>query len=338
MANGVNCRLQLELSYTNHKCIMKKIATITGLIIFFLINVQWAFSQTDMDAIMMGKNRFCVGPMYSYSSWKNYWEGTMKRDNQNLGTVSTQMYGLMGNYGISSKLNILFSAPYVKTKASAGTLHGMQGVQDLSLFVKWMPVEKEMLGGVFSLYGIAGLSFPLTNYVADFLPLSIGMRSRTASARIMADYQSGSFFVTGSATYVARDNIKIDRAAYYTTEGHLTNEVAIPDALNFNFRTGLRSERVIAEAVLNNWTSLSGFDITRNNMPFPGNKMNATTVGVNFKYVVLPTKHEVSLVAGANATVAGRNMGQATTFYGSVFYVLDFTRKAKSTVQDAKTN
>lgn len=295
-------------------------------------------AQTDMDGIMMGKKRFCVGPMYSYSSWKDYWEGSLKRDNQNLGAVSTQMAGLMGNYGITSKLNILFSVPHVKTKATAGTLKGMKGMQDLNLFVKWMPVETEMLGGIFSLYGIGGLSLPLTNYVADFLPLSIGLRSRTASARLMADYQTGSFFVTASATYVLRDNIKIDRTAYYTTELHLTNEVSMPDGANFNFRTGIRNERLIAEAVVNNWNTLGGFDITRNNMPFPSNKMNATTIGANFKYVILPVRNEVSLVWGANTTVAGRNMGKSNTFYGSVFYVLDFNRKSKSSNQPSKTN
>ena len=116
----------------------------------FLILVLLCFklspgaAQTDMDAIMMEKNAFCVGPMYSYSSWKNYWEGTLKRDNLNLGKVSTQMFGLMGNYGITRKLNVLFSVPYVKTKASAGTLHGMEGIQDLSLFVKWRPFKKRL--------------------------------------------------------------------------------------------------------------------------------------------------------------------------------------------------
>src|SRR4026209_2651728 len=94
--------------------------------ISFIVN-----AQTDMDAIMMEKNAFCVGPMYSYSSWKNYWEGTLKRENLNLGKVTTQMYGLMGNYGVTRKLNALFSVPYVRTKASAGTLQGMKGVQDL---------------------------------------------------------------------------------------------------------------------------------------------------------------------------------------------------------------
>ena len=111
---------------------------------FFILSSFFATAQTDMDAIMMEKNAFCVGPMYSYSSWKDYWEGTLKRENLNIGKVTTQMYSVMGNYGINRKLNALFSAPYVKTKASAGTLHGMDGIQDLSLFLKWRPFQKKI--------------------------------------------------------------------------------------------------------------------------------------------------------------------------------------------------
>ncbi|MEI9912151.1 MAG: hypothetical protein WDO71_22355 [Bacteroidota bacterium] len=199
-------------------------------------------------------------------------EGTLKRENLNLGKVSTQMFGLMGNYGLTRKINLLFSAPYVKTKASAGTLHGMKGIQDLSLFVKWRPFQKKMGAGKLSLFGIAGVSFPLSNYTPDFLPLSIGLHSKTASARIMADYQLGNLFATGSATYVFRDNIEIDRTSYYTTEMHYSNEVEMPNASNYNVRLGFRNHRLIAEAVYNKWTTLGGFDITRNNMPFPSNK------------------------------------------------------------------
>lgn len=292
-------------------------------------------AQTDIDAIMMGKKQLCIGPMYSYSSWKNYWEGTLKRDNQNLGTVSTQMYSLMGAYGVTDKLNVLFGAPYVKTKASAGTLHGMNGVQDLNLWVKWMPIEKEIGKGTLSLYTIGGVSFPLTNYVADFLPLSIGLRSKTASARLMVDYQWKNIFATVSGTYVARDNIEIDRTSYYTDHLIASNDVEMPDASNFNLRAGYRSDKLIAEAVLNKFTTLGGFDITRNNMPFPGNKMNATTAGVNVKYVVTQD-HALSIVAGGNTTVSGRNVGQSTTYYGSIFYIIEFGKKSgakKSSIQ-----
>jgi hypothetical protein len=285
-------------------------------------------AQTDLDGIMMEKNGFCVGPMYNYSSWKNYWEGTLKRDNQNLGKVSTQTYSVMGDYGFTRNLNFLFSVPYVKTNATEGTLHGLKGMQDLSFFVKWRALQKRFGDGRLSLFGIGGISVPLSNYEADYQPLSLGLHSKTASVRIMADYQQGKLFATGSGTYVFRDNITIDRTAYYTNEEILSDQVAMPDATNFNLRAGYRSEWLIAEAIVNKWTTLGGFDITRNNMPFPSNRMNATNVGVNFKYV-LKSLPQLSIVAGGNKTVAGRNVGQATTIYGSFFYVFDLNHKSK---------
>lgn len=285
-------------------------------------------AQTDIDAIMMEKNALCVGPMYSYSSWKNYWEGTLKRDNENLGTVSTQMFGIMGTYGVTKRLNVLFGAPYVKTKASDGTLHGQEGIQDISLFVKYVPLRQKVGDGIFTVFAIGGFSTPLTNYVADFLPMSIGLHSTNLIGRGMVDYQLNNLFVTGSATYVLRSNVKIDRTAYYTTGGHLTNEIEMPDMATFNLRLGYRSYHLIAEAVLNNMTTLGGFDITRNNMPFPSNRMNATTAGVNIKYTPAFAPR-LSIVGGGNYVLKGRNVGQALTVDGAIFYVLNLGRKEK---------
>jgi hypothetical protein len=286
-------------------------------------------AQTDNDAIMMAKNNFCTGAVYGYSSWKNYWEGTFKRDNANLGTVSAQMVSVMGNYGITSKLNVLFGVPYVTTKASQGTLHGLKGIQDLSLWVKWMPVETTLGKGTFSVYTIGGFSLPLTNYVADFLPLSIGLRSKNLSLRGMVDYQVGNLFATGSATYVVRSKINIDRTSYYTTEMHYTNEVSMPDAMQWNLRAGYRSSKLIAEAVLSNWTTLGGFDITKNNMPFPSNKMNMTSLGINFKYNVQAVDG-LAIIGGGSYTIAGRNAGQTTAVNAGVFYVLHFSHHKKA--------
>ncbi len=305
------------------------------LTIFCSLSFSCLYAQTDMDAIMMTKNNFCTGIMYSNSSWKNYWEGTFKRDNKNLGTVSTQMLSVMGNYGISDKLNFLFSVPYIETKATAGTLHGMKGVQDLSLVLKWMPIEKELGKGTFSLYGIGAFSFPVTNYIADFMPLSIGMHSKTLTARLMADYQLSNFFVTASGSYTYRSNINIDRTSYYTTNIHLTNEVEMPDMVYINFRTGYRSGRLIAEAVVTNMTTLKGFDIRKNDMPFPSNKMNALTGGVNFKYNIAAVPG-LSLIANGGYVLAGRNVGQSTTLGGGAFYIIDFSKKTKKTTSTPK--
>lgn len=212
----------------------------------------------------------------------------------------------------------------------------MHGIQDLSFFIKWLPIEKQVGAGLFSLYAIGGASVPLTNYEEDFMPLSIGLHSKTFSGRILFDYQIKQLFFTGSGTYVYRDNIKLDRTSYYTTEIHFTNEVEMPNASNFNFRGGYRSDKLIAEAVVNKFTTLGGFDISKNNMPFPSNRMNATSVGVNVKYVVTPN-HNLSVIAGGNTTVAGRNVGKATTYYGAIFYILDFTHKTKQANKLVKT-
>ncbi len=285
-------------------------------------------AQTDMDAIMMFKNNLCSGLQYSNSSFTNYWEGTFKRDNANLGKVSTTMYSAMANYGVANNLNVLVGLPYVQTKASAGQLHPMKGLQDLSLWIKWQPIQKEIGKGMFSMFAIGGYSFPTTNYPADFLPLAIGMGSKNITARIMTDYHLGDWFATASASYVRRSNIEIDRPAYYTTEMHYTSEVQMPNAMQYNLRAGLRNGRWIAEGVLNNWTTLGGFDISKNNMPFPSNKMNSTSVGAHFKYETKFLKG-LSFIGGADYVIAGRNVGQSTSYNAGVFYAVPFFSASK---------
>jgi hypothetical protein len=307
--------------------------------IISFITIIFSFSsinaQTEMDAIMMNKNQFCNGLMYNYSSWNDYWEGTLKRNNLNLGTVSSQsvMYG--ANYGITNKLNVMVMAPYVWTKATAGTLHGMKGFQDVSLFVKWKPVSHSFGKSKLSLFTIGGISTPLSDYVIDFLPLSVGLGSTNFIARGMADFQYKRFTVTASAAYVLRSNVKIDRDSYFDTEMHNTNEVNMPDATQYQLRAGYRGKYLIAEALLTNWTTLGGFDITRNNMPFPSNRMNATMVGANVKYT-LKNFVNLSILAGANYTVAGRNMGQNTAYNAGFFYAFYFKKKDRSSAESSK--
>jgi len=311
---------------------MKKIFLIPILIAFTSLA---CLSQTDIDGIMMEKNAFCIGPMFGYSSWKNYWEGTLKRENLNLGTLSTQMYSVMGNYGITNKLNVLFGLPYVKTKASAGQLNGQEGVQDLSLWVKWKAFSKKIASGRLSLIAIGGYSFPISDYTADFLPMSIGLESKNLSLRGMADYQRGSWFGTVSGTYVVRSNITLDRNSYYTTEMHYTNEVDMPDVASFNLRAGYRDKGLIAEAVFDYWNTLGGFDITRNNMPFASNEMDMSRIGFNFKYD-MPFHPQLSITGNVMTTISGKNVGQATGYNAGIFYVIDFTKKKKTDADDSK--
>lgn len=301
------------------------------LAILALTLMGWGLrAQTDDDALMMARNNLCAGVTYTHSAWDYYWEGTYHRNNQNLGTVTTQMVSLMGIYGLNRHLAVVAGAPYVWTDASAGVLHGMHGIQDLSGWLKWEAVEKKIGGkSKLSVFGLIGGSVPLTNYLADYLPLSIGLHSRTASGRIIVDYQCGHFFATGTGTYTWRSNITIDEQSYYTTQLYETNQVQMPNVASWLFRTGYRTNRWIVEGLLSDMITLGGFDIRKNDMPFPSNRMDALMAGAHVKYEFhsKPLKG-LSLTADGNYTLAGRNVGQATTVDAGVFYIFDFAHKA----------
>jgi hypothetical protein len=86
---------------------------------------------------------------------------------------------------------------------------------------------------------------------------------------------------------------------------------------------------LIAEAVFDHWNTLGGFDITRNNMPFPSNEMDMSRIGFNFKYD-MPFHPQLSITGNVMTTIVGRNVGQATGFNAGIFYVIDFTKKKKN--------
>lgn len=293
---------------------------LTGLLLSLIFSA--AKAQTVDDAIMMSKKQWCNGFTYMHSSWKDYWEGTTKRDNKNLGTVTTQSVMFMSNYGITDKLNVLATVPYVWTNASAGTLHGMSGFQDIDVDVKY-EFYSATIGkkGHLNLIGLLGFSTPLTNYENDFLPMSIGLGSTNISGRLTVDYQRDIFFATLSSAYVFRSDVSIDRTSYYTDQIHYTNNVNMPNQLYSNLFVGIRKSNLTVQAQVFNMYTFGGTDIRPNDMPFASNQMNSTSVGAHVKYF-LPFVTNLELIAGADFVIAGRNVGQSQTYTGGFFYII----------------
>jgi hypothetical protein len=284
-------------------------------------------AQMPNDGIMMQKKYFCVGANFGQSNWKNYWEGTYRRDNLNLGHIIKTNSSIMGNYGITDNINLIFGLPHISSKATAGNLADQRGIQDGSIFLKAKTKKAfHHTKGII----VVGASMPLSDYSPDILPLSIGLKSKTISLRAMADYEKKDFATTISAAYIARGNVRLNRNTYYTTEMHYTNMVQMPHVFNINFRTGYRSNRWIAEAIFDqNWT-LGGFDISKNNMPFVSNRMNSTQVSMHVKHEIKAVSG-LSVLADGIATIAGRNIGQDRIWNTGIFYIMDFAPKTKST-------
>jgi len=302
---------------------MHKKSTLGIGILCLLILIGWGLkgnAQNIDDVFMMNKYQTCDGLMASTSSFDHYWEGNLKRNNLNIGTVTSQSLAFMGVYGISDHFNILVGLPYIKTKASAGTLHGLEGVQDLSISLKYQGLDIKSGASEFRIFGVGGISVPASNYLADYLPLSIGLKSRTLSLRLLGDYQFRHFFFTGSFFYNLRSTIAIDRNSYYTTELHLTDQVSMPNVDGFTLRSGFRSTHLVLEAIFQNYNTLGGFDIRRNDNPFPSNRMNWTSLGMNIKYEFTKPLNGITIYGGGNYVLDGRNVGQSKTFDLGLFY------------------
>jgi hypothetical protein len=283
-------------------------------ILLLAINCHFAFAQMPHDAVYMPKNTSCIALSYGHSSWNQYWENTLKRENLNMGTVTTQIAMPMLAVGLTDKLNVIVGLPYIATKTSAGNLMGQKGLQDFSAWTKYKMVEKNGL----AIHGALGASVPTTNYVAEFLPLSIGLQSKTLTSRFIASYyhKSGLYF-TGSASYVLRGKVKIDKDGYQSFNKVInSNIVAIPNASDARGALGFSKKAVITELFVERFTCIGGDNIRRNDMPFLTNNMQSTSIGWYGKY---QPKN-----LGANARIAkvtnGLNVGQTISFSLGILY------------------
>lgn len=287
-----------------------------------------ATAQTLTDGIFMPKKFLCGGFSYGKDKFNEYWEGTKLRSNANMGNMSMQAVAIMANYGITDKLNVIAMAPYVKTKADAGVMAPMSGVQDLTLALKYNALKIKD----FDFIAIAGTSLPLTNYVAAY-PLAIGTQSKTVFGRGMVHFlnEKGWTF-NAQATYILRSNIEIDATNYYTDRNVYSNEVRMDDVFQAGLRAGYYSFRWAAEATFDQSKVLGGFDIRRNDMMFPANKQEMTRIGFMGSYRIKPLK-DLQIVANVAYTLSGRNVGKALSTGVGAFMVLNFNKKEEAPKQ-----
>lgn len=284
-------------------------------------------AQTTTDGLLMPTKNFCTGLMASHDSWTNYWEGSLKRDNQNLGTVTTNMVTWFGNYGVNNKMNIIAAIPYVMTKASGGTLHSMNGVQDLSVSVKYKLLQVPFDSSKLRAFVVGTVGLPLTNYTPDFLPLSIGMASKQATGRLNLNYyMKPGIYVNGTVGYTFRGNVALDRPSYFTDgQIYFTNQVDMPNVLDFAFSVGYIHRGLETKLSYIQQNTQGGGDIRRQDMPFVSNRMNYSKAELLFMYY-LPKPKYFALRGAYTYTLAGRNVGQSSMLMGGILYTFHFAK------------
>ncbi|GAB2764496.1 hypothetical protein GCM10027275_02020 [Rhabdobacter roseus] len=298
----------------------KLIGCLVLLVVVLYGNV--ARAQMPHDAIYMPKKQICLAGMYGHSRWNQYWEGSLKRENFNLGTHTTQSVMLMPAIGITDRLNVILAVPYVWTRTSAGNLLGQEGFQDFSGWLKYKVLDFRGL----SLHGVVGGSIPMGNYVPDFLPMSIGMQAKTATGRLIVNYThpATGLYLNGHGSYSWRSKIRVDRDAYQAHDRvYNTNEVGVPNAIDMGVRLGVLKPKWQLEAFTERFSCVDGDYIRRNDMPFPTNKMEMTTAGL---YGKIQPK-QLGLNARVGRVLEGRNAGQSWSYTVGVLYQFNYLKK-----------
>lgn len=278
-----------------------------------------ANAQTIDDGQMVRPRELLTGNVYTYESWDEYWEGPLKRVNGNIGQITTRTNAWWTNYGVSERLNVIGSVPYVWTHASQGVLHGIQGLQDVTLAAKYKFVDATPGNNTVSAFAVIAGGVPLTDYNPELLPLSIGLKSKRLSTRGTLNVENGpGWFANASAAYTWRSDVQLDRPYYFTNDEFvMSDHVDMPGAFDYVVSGGLMRPRLMASGFFSQQRTRGGGDIRRQDMPFVSNRMNFSKVG---GMVMVPVFAGLEAQVAVAYTLEGRNVGQATTFTFGLLY------------------
>lgn len=292
-----------------------------------LFMVSAGYAQTPTDAVMMNQRESCFALIYDGGWWDHYWEGDYLRTNGNVGTLTRKMVMPMIAIGLHDRLNLIISAPYIKTETKEGYLyggfqHGAKGFQDFGISLKGLLLKKDIGKGNLSLLANIGYSTPASNYLSDYAPYSIGFGAPEWSFRGIAQYKlEMGLYAQASYAYLWRGQTQIERDYYYNNGSYYTNLMDVPNALNFNGAIGmwLLKNSLKLEANYMSSGCLSGDDIRKYNVGQPTNKVKIGQVGFSTQYFIKPVKG-LGVLAYYSRIISGRNMGQFTNIGGGLTY------------------
>lgn len=271
-------------------------------------------AQSPLSGFMKGAGEGAVSVSYSQEAYDKVFLVPVEVDGVPVfNDVTTTSISLYAEVGITDRLNVVLNLPYVESvgNASEATLinNGFEnersGIQDVKLYAKYNFKTFNAGTNTIDLIGAIGVETPLGNYRADEglqSIIAIGNESPSLNMMGIATFKTASgFFATGQAGYSFRGN-------------------SSPNALLTELKVGYAAANYYVDAyVANQLSDKDGVDILGEGFEgfFPEVRVNYTRIGLN---AFVPFTQEFGVAAGANAFIAGRNLGKATGFYGALVY------------------
>lgn len=179
------------------------------LILFLVVSLHF-LAQGPIDGFLKGKDNLDVAIGMSFNQSSEFY-GV---DNQTYNLpYSAQMLNLFAQYGISKKVDFVFSLPFVFGKEE-------RKFQDLGVHLKYKPFEINFKNGAnWSHIFAAGFVFPASNYRPDVTG-ALGQRAKRIPLRYISQlkFNNGLFLNVTSAYHFRLDEVSQETAAMILEE------------------------------------------------------------------------------------------------------------------------
>lgn len=256
-----------------------------------------ASAQGLVDGFLRGKGNTTVALSYTSESGNDFFIGSTKVTSRPFGRLETESASLFVAHGLTNELDLVFSAPWIRASADGeGAPPDDEGFQDLSLYLKWRPWQKELENGTLYWVGSLGAQIPLSDYVVES-PVSIGQDSTTLDGKMLLHFESNQRFFADVGG------------------GYLEKEDDVPDAVYGFFKLGYTTNRMYFDAWYEIQDSTSGNDVGAG--PFRLTEVDYTRAGGTAFFDLNGT---TGVAFSASKILDGRNIKDFTSFSTSLVF------------------
>lgn len=291
-----------------------------------------AFSQTPNDGLMMPKGDICILLNYDFGSFDEYWEGATLRENATIATVQRTTIMPMAAIGVFDHLNFYIGVPHVSTKSTepnGGHFAGAKGFQDLGIALKYLAYRDTIAGGALSLFSTVGFTTPASNYLADYMPYSLGFGAPELSVRGIAQYElKNGLYARASLAHLWRGYAEAERDYYYSDGSRYSFFMDVPHAWSYEGILGawLLDYSLRIELSYVGQNSTSGDDIRPYNAPQPTNEVDFDRVGLFAQYYFKGSVKGLGVLAYHNRVFNGLNTGKINNTGFGLTYQFNFKK------------
>jgi hypothetical protein len=251
----------------------------------------------DLNGFLPRRGEGTVALSYTSESWEEFWVGTARTREPEVGAVDITSCSLWGRYGLTDRLALVANLPHVDADSDGPAGFGQSSFQDLSVLVQAKVAERTR--GPFTQRWVvaAGARLPVGDYEAD-LPIDVGDGTADLLLRLVWQRVQGRFYVSQQLGVDLRSEDAPDQFPLYTEAGVITGRWTWSGFFQWLLAAG-------------------GSDIGDPGFTFPGNREELQRIGAR---VFARVNDQIGISFGGFTTLDGRNTSDTTAvFVGGVF-------------------